>query len=310
MIEKQFEKRELWSTDKVMRTYTCSIRPENESILKQRGWSEAPQVIVQFIPDVSLDICTIGTSGFGPQVAGQLISQVTWNRLRSHGNPELDSRMDLVYLNFSGCCVSHLFSRRTWVFTSNYCTTSYSSSSGSSSHGAVGQVIQPQLQSELMVEERLQRKNGEADSGYLKKSSGGPSKGERGSFYRGTVDRPGPRWPWVRKAQCLCFIQSLSGACLIRRFVEEMDRVALLILDHFDHWPEASGFTTAIMPSLEPRCRRDPSPRTLHKLGTCDRSGRHVKMGGANGCGRCQLYSRTDSTSYSSRCSLKLTVSF
>jgi len=37
MIEKQFEKRELWSTDKVMRTYTCSIRPENESILKQRG---------------------------------------------------------------------------------------------------------------------------------------------------------------------------------------------------------------------------------------------------------------------------------
>jgi len=77
MIEKQFEKRELWSTDKVMRTYTCSIRPENESILKQRGWSEAPQVIVQFIPDVSLDTCTIGTSGFGPQAVGQLISQVT-----------------------------------------------------------------------------------------------------------------------------------------------------------------------------------------------------------------------------------------
>jgi len=33
-----------------------------------------------------------------------------------------------------------------------------------------------------MVEERLQRKNGEADSRYLKKSSGGPSKGERGSL--------------------------------------------------------------------------------------------------------------------------------
>lgn len=32
MIEKRFEKRELWSTDKVMRTYTCSIRPANEPI--------------------------------------------------------------------------------------------------------------------------------------------------------------------------------------------------------------------------------------------------------------------------------------
>jgi len=189
------------------------------------------------------------------------------------------------------------------------------SSSGSSSDGAVEQLIQPQLQLELMVEERFQRKNGEADSGYLNKSSGGPSKSvwwkrKLLRFAQRYSRSSRPKVTVGQESTMSCFIQSLSGACLTRRFVEEMDRVALLILDHFDHWPEVSGFTTAIMPSLEPHCRRDPSPRTIHELGTCDRSGRHVRMGRANGCGRCQLYSRTDSTSYSSHCSLKLTVSF